>query len=145
MKMSRESFFQALLKKNSADLLANARALVARMTDEMDQDSAGPTRVKGLLSSIDSNKPPRNYRDAMFREDRQEWAAAYMEEHQAFFEQGTLQVARPEPGAKILDTITRADCKMTNGVFENEKSDCACAAINRKRASITNLEPCMLL
>ena len=111
MKMSRESFFQALLKKNSADLLANARALVARMTEEMDhdQDSAGPTRVKGLPSSIDPNKPPRNYRDAMSREDRQEWAAAYMEEHQGFFEQGTLQVARPEPGAKILDTISRAD------------------------------------
>jgi hypothetical protein len=145
MKMSRESFFQALLKKNSAYLLANARALVARMTEEMDQDSAGPTRVKGLSSSIDPNKPPRNYLDAMSREDRQEWAAACMEEHQGFFEQGTLQVARPEPGAKILDTITRADHKVTNGVLKYEKSDCACAAINRKKASITILETYLLL
>ena len=93
------------------------------MTEEMDQDSAEPTLVKGLPSSIDPNKPPRtrNCRNAMSREDRQEWAAAYMEEHQGFFEQGTLQVARPEPGAKILDTITMGDYKVTNGVFEKQK------------------------
>ena len=77
----------------------------------MDHDSAGPNRVKRLPSSIDPNKPPRNYRDAIYN----------MEEHQGFFEQGTLQVARPEPGAKIFDTITRADYKVTNGVFEKRK------------------------
>ncbi len=53
--------------------------------------------------------------------DRQEWAAAYMEEHQGFHEQGTLKIARPEPGAKILDSTTRTDYKVTNGVFEKRK------------------------
>ena len=33
MKMSRESFFQALLKQNSDELLVKARALVAKMTE----------------------------------------------------------------------------------------------------------------
>jgi hypothetical protein len=121
MKMSRESFFQALLKQNSDELLIKARALVAKMNDEVSSGSDGPIRVKGLPNSIDPNKPPRNYRDAMSREDRQEWAAAYMEEHQGFHEQGTLQVARPEPGAKILDTTTRTDYKVSNGVFDKRK------------------------
>ena len=44
-----------------------------------------------------------------------------MEEYQGFYEQGTLQVARPEPGSKILDTTTRADYKVTNGVFDKRK------------------------
>ena len=87
-----------------------ARALVAKMNEAVTcGNHDNPIRVKGLPNSIDPNKPPRNYRDAMTREDRQEWATAYMEEHQGFHEQGTLQVARPEPGAKILDTTTRAD------------------------------------
>jgi hypothetical protein len=66
----------------------------------------GPSRVKGLPDSIDPNKPPRNYRDAMQREDRQEWAEApeaYDKEYQSFIEQGTLKIARPEKGAKVQD------------------------------------------
>ena len=124
MKMTRESFFAALLKQNSDELLIKARALVAKMGEELKSEtdpSDDPIKVKGLPNSIDSNKPPRNYRDAMSREDRQEWATAYMEEYQGFHEQGTLKVARPEPGAKILDTTTRADYKVTNGVFGKRK------------------------
>jgi hypothetical protein len=36
----------------------------------------GPSRVEGLPDSIDPNKPPHNYRDAMMKEDQQEWAEA---------------------------------------------------------------------
>ncbi len=83
-----------------------------------------PINVKALPNSIDTSKayPPSDYRDAMYREDRQERAAAYMEEHQVFHEQGTLKIARPEPGAKILDTMTRTDYKVTNSVFEKRKA-----------------------
>ncbi len=46
---------------------------------------SGPSRVKGLPDSIDpKNKPPRNYRDAMRREDLQEWADVYNKEYQGF-------------------------------------------------------------
>ncbi len=83
MKMNRETFFQALLKQNSDEWLNKARALVAKMKEEVTCGSDdNPIRVQGFQNSIDPNKPPRNYRDAMSREDRQEWAAAYMEEHQ---------------------------------------------------------------
>ncbi len=77
--------------------------------------------MMGLPDSIDPNKPLRNYRDAMQREDQQEWAEAYDKEYQGFVEQGTLKIARPEKGAKVLDTTTCADYKVTNGVFDKRK------------------------
>ncbi len=55
----------------------------------------GPSRVNELPDSIDPNKPLRNYRNAMRREDRQEWAEAYDKDYQGFIEQGTLKIARP--------------------------------------------------
>ncbi len=57
----------------------------------------------------------------MRREDQQEWAEAYDKEYQGFIEQRTLKIARPEKGAKVLDTTTRADYKVTNGVFDKRK------------------------
>ncbi len=78
-----------------------------------------PSRVKGLPDSIDPNKPPRNSRDAMRREDQQDWAEAHDKEYQGFIQQGTLKIARPEKGAKVLETTTTcADYKVTDGVFD---------------------------
>ncbi len=78
-------------------------------------------RVKGLQDSIYPTKPPRNYRDAMSREDNHEWAEAYMAEYEGFLTQGTLKIVKPIKGAKIVDTTTRADYKVTNGLFEKRK------------------------
>ncbi len=104
MKVSREAFFQSLLQRNSNELLSKARGLLSRMEAEhVNTPLGGPSRVKGLPDSIDPNKPPLNYRNAMRREDRQEWAEAYD------IEQGTLKIASPEKEAKVLDTTTRAD------------------------------------
>jgi hypothetical protein len=130
--MSRESFFQALLKRNSDELLIEARALVAKISEEVTCGSDDhPIRVKGLPNSIDPNIPPRNYRNTMTREDRQEWAAAYMEEHQGVHDQRTLQVARLETGAKILDTTTRT--KRQTACLTSEKFDCVFAVISRRK------------
>ncbi len=85
------------------------------------KDKQNPIKVKELPNSIDTNKPPRNYRDAMSREDRQKWAAAYREVHPGFHEQGTLKIARPKPGAMILDTTAQTYYKVTNGVFDKRK------------------------
>ncbi len=75
--------------------------------------------------SIHPNKPASNYRDVMQpplqREDQQEWAEAYCNEYQGFIKQGTLKIARPEKGAKVLDTTTRAYYKVTNGMFDKRK------------------------
>jgi hypothetical protein len=138
-----EGIFQALLEQNSDELLIKAQALIAKINMEVKCGSDDqPIRVKGLPNSIDPNKPLRNYRDAMTREDRQEWAVAYMEEHQSFHGQGTLQVARPEPGSKILDITTRADYKVTNGLFDNRKIRlCVCAnfAVISRRKELTTI------
>ena len=34
--------------------------------------------LKGLTQSINPDRPPKNYKDASSREDKQEWAEAYM-------------------------------------------------------------------
>ena len=95
MGVKREKFFQTLLTKRSDELLSSVKALVARMEQEATQLPSG--RVRGLPSIIDPNRPPKNCKDAMSREDRQEWAEAYDNEHQVFFENKRLKIARPEP------------------------------------------------
>ncbi len=60
----------------------------------------------------------------MQREKRQELAEAYENEYQGFNEQGTLKIARPEKGVKVLDTTTSADYKVTHGVFEQDPTMC---------------------
>ena len=48
--------------------------------------------MTGVPAGIDVNKPPNNFRDAMSREDRQEWAEAYDSEYQGFLEHWTLKI-----------------------------------------------------
>ncbi len=57
----------------------------------------------------------------MRREDLQEWAEAYGKEYQGFIEQGTLKIARPEKGAKVLDTTTRCSRQTLSEHFGMEK------------------------
>ena len=57
---------------------------------------------------------PKNFKDAMRRTDRQEWAEAYDKEFQGFKEHGTLKAVRPVPGVKILGTTTRTEYKVVN-------------------------------
>ncbi len=136
MKVSREAFFQSLLQRNSNDLelSSKARGLLSRMEAELvNALVGGSSRVKGLPDSIVPNKPPRSYRDAIRREDQQEWAEAYDKEYQGLIEQGTLKIARPQKGAKVLDTTTHADYKVTNGVFDKRKIRlCVCSNQHRR-------------
>ena len=82
MKVSREAFCQSLLQRNLNELLSKARGLLSRMEAELvNTPVCGPSIVEGLPDSIDPNKSPRNYRDAMQREDEQEWAEAYVLSH----------------------------------------------------------------
>ncbi len=64
---------------------------------------------QGLTRELDPTKPPKNFRDAMSREDPQEGAEVYNAEHQGFYEHQTLKIARPEPDAKILGTTTHCE------------------------------------
>ncbi len=122
MKVSGEAFLQSMLHRNLNGLLSKARGLLSRMEAELVNTSVGaPSRGKGLPDSIYANKHPCNYRDAMQHEDQQLWKEAYNKEYQGFIGQGTLQIARPEKGATVLDTTMRADYKVTNGLFDKRK------------------------
>ena len=67
MGVKREDFFKWLLSKRTDELLFSARALVARMKEELVTRPEGP--VTGVPAGIDVNKPPKSFRDAMSRED----------------------------------------------------------------------------
>ena len=57
--------------------------------------------LKGLPTSIDPDRPPKNYKDAMSREDLQSWAEAYDKEYCGFKERYAFKIIRPEKGIKI--------------------------------------------
>ena len=73
--------------------------------------------LKGLDPRINPDKPPRNFKAAMAALDNQAWAAAYNAEYIGFKERGVFKVVKPEPGVKILDTLTRLEYKEDNGEF----------------------------
>jgi hypothetical protein len=80
MGVKTEEIFESLLNKRADEILTSARAFMATK----DQARVEPygSRIEGLTGNIDPTKPPKNFRDAMSREDRQEWAEAYDAEHQ---------------------------------------------------------------
>ena len=92
MGVKREDFFKSLLSKRTDELLFSSRPLVAQMKEELVTSPEGP--VTGVPAGIDVNKPPKNFRDATSREDRQAWAEAYDSEYQGFLEHGTLKIVR---------------------------------------------------
>ncbi len=57
--------------------------------------------LKGLPISVNPDRPPRNFKDAMSRVDKQEWATAYDIEYQGFFERQAFKVVPAPPGVKI--------------------------------------------
>ena len=73
--------------------------------------------LKGLDLKINPDKPPRNFRDAMKALDKQAWAAAYNSEYLGFKQREVFKIVKPEPGARIHDTLTRLEYKEDNGEF----------------------------
>ena len=85
MGVKKEEFFKSLLNKRADEILTSARVFMA--TKDQARVETDGSRIKGLPGNIDPTKPPKNFRDAMSREDRQE---AYDAEHQGFYEHQTL-------------------------------------------------------
>ncbi len=74
----------------------------------------------------------------MRREDLELWAEAYDKEYQGFVHHGTVKVARPPPGAKILGalgTTARTEYKVVNGAFQKRKVR-LCAMGNQQKEGI---------
>ncbi len=78
------------------------------------ENTSGGTN--GLPKGVDPSRPPRNYKDAMSRLDREEWDDAYRAEYQGFVDRDAFDIVKPPPGAKILGTTTVTEYKKTNGV-----------------------------
>ena len=97
--------------------------LTKAVFEEQQANFAGVTHhtLKGLPPSIDPDRPPRNYKDAMSREDRQEWGEAFTKEYRGFVERGAFKAVRPRPGVKVHDTLTRFEYKDDNGTFLKRK------------------------
>jgi hypothetical protein len=102
---------------------------------ELTEGEHANSKVKGLPADIDTSKPPKSYKEAMSRSDKEMWAEAYNQEYQGFVQHGTLKIERPPPGAKILGTTTRADYKVVNSVFQKCKIR-LCAMGNQQKEGI---------
>ena len=97
--------------------------LTKAIFEEQQANFAGVTDhiLKGLPPSINPDRPPKNYKDAMSREDRQEWGEAFTKEYRGFVERGAFKAVRPRPGVKVHDTLTRFEYKDDNGTFLKRK------------------------
>ena len=103
--------------------LQDTLALSTTVLEEQQAYFAGiPHRtLKGLPTSIDPDQQPKNYKDAMSREDRQSWAEAYDKEYSGFKERNAFKIIRPEKCIKIHDTLTRLEHKEDSGTFLKRK------------------------
>jgi hypothetical protein len=58
--------------------------------------------VEGLPPGIDPDRPPKNFKEAMARPDREQWAAAYQKEYQGFKDRNALAVVELPKGANFF-------------------------------------------
>ena len=96
-----------------SDMLQHQRAMIARIVDEREK-----TTTK---SSVDYNKPPKSYKEAMRREDAEEWSEAYYKEFHGMKDRKAVKLVIPPKGVKILDTTTRNDYKTEQGILLKRK------------------------
>jgi hypothetical protein len=59
-----------------------------------------------LDPSINPDRPPKNFKDAMSRSDLEDWGAAMNKEYLRFKDMKALAIVKPPKGARILGTLT---------------------------------------
>ena len=105
--------------------------LVAQVADSVD-------KAEGTSSGIDySTEPPKNFADAMSREDAAEWMEAYRKKYQEFKDRDTVRMVIPPRGAKVLGSTTRVDNKVEKACCRNEKYVCAHEGISKSMVLMT--------
>ena len=112
-----ETFVRVNQYQYLSDILHQQRALVAQVADSVD-------KAEGTSSGIDYNKQPKNFADAMSRDDAAEWMEAYRREYQGFKDRDAVKMVIPPRGAKVLGSTTRVDYKSNQACFRNEKYVC---------------------
>ena len=114
LRIDRAEYFNNLLATTSMHEKAR---MVSSSPDEMQT-----TKVKGLPNSINPDKPPKSYKEAMSREDSAEWAEAYNKEYMGLKQRNVFEVVRIEKGMKLMGMTTRNEYKVVNGEFSKRKS-----------------------
>ena len=77
--------------------------------------------LKGLDPDIDPDRAPKNFKDAMSRKDRQEWAEALNKEYRGFKDSNALAIVKPPKGARLLGRLTRWEYKKDNSTLVKYK------------------------
>ena len=70
---------------------------------------------------MDPTKQPKNFQDAMSREDSQDWATALDKEYMGVKHRGGFELVPFQKGMKLMRMTTRWEYKVTNGTFEKRK------------------------
>ncbi len=96
----------------------------------------------GVPALIKVNKPPKNFRDAMSRGDRQECFG-----YQGLPQHGTPKLVLPELelGTKVIGTTTRTEYKVVNGSSRSALSGYVSWIINGRMGFSNTWENCTLL
>jgi hypothetical protein len=104
--------------------------------------------LKGLPISINPDRPPRNFKDAiiaMSRVDKHEWATSYDKEYKGFCERQAFNLVPAKPSVKIHDTITRLEYKEDQDSFLKRKVRlCARGDQQVKGARFNSFDLCAL-
>ena len=88
------------------------------MTDALNRQKAYLAAVKVL----DFSKPPKNFKDALSRPDKEEWIESYRREWQGFITRDALEVVPRTKGMKVLGSVTRNEYKMVGGKLHKYKT-----------------------
>jgi hypothetical protein len=65
----------------------------------------------GFDPEINPDRPPKNYKDAVSRKDREQWEEAMMKEYHGFQDMKALAIVKPPKGARLHDTLTSWEYK----------------------------------
>ena len=87
------TFVRVTQKQYNTDLLE----LLTIRAREQQAHFAGVAHrtLKGLDPDIDPDSAPKNFKDAMSRKDRQEWAEALNKEYRGFKDRNALAIVKP--------------------------------------------------
>ena len=109
------TFVRVTQKQYNTDLL---ELLTIRAREQQAHSACAAHRtLKGLDPDIDPDSAPKNFKDAMSRKDRQEWAEALNKEDRGFKDRNALAIVKPPKGARILGALTRWEYKEDNGTL----------------------------
>ena len=88
------------------------------MMDRLNRQKAYVAAIR----TVDYSKPPKSFKDALSRPDKEGWLESYRREWQGFKTRDALEVVRREKWMKVLGSVTRNEYKMVGGKLHKYKT-----------------------